>query len=115
MTDSDLSNSIKAIILGLCYANQTEPVRIEFANVAHTYFDDETIADKIAYSFDWLEREGFVRCLNKRKSSCVQAEITSKGIRLLRQNDTGERLASAVKEGAISLAAKLILTIFETM
>ena len=115
MTDKQQADQIAAIILGRCYASQTSAVRIEFASIAYDYFEDESVSPKVEYVFSWLEREGMVRCLNKRKSLCVEAEITSKGKRLLRDNDAGNRLVKAIADKSIDFAASLAIKVIDML
>jgi predicted transcriptional regulator len=115
MTSKEMSDVITAVILGMCYENQTSYTRIEYQTIAQEYIDDIDQAGKVSYVFEWLEREGLVRCMHKRKSQCIDAEITSKGKRLLRENDTGTKLVQALTGGAISIATSLVAKVIDSI
>jgi predicted transcriptional regulator len=108
-------DTISAVILGMCHENQTSYTRIEYQAIAQEYLNDINQSDKVSYVFDWLEREGLVRCVHKRKSLCIDAEITSKGKRLLRENDTGTKLIQALTGGSISIATSLVARVIDSI
>jgi hypothetical protein len=75
-------------------------------HIADEYLGNANAHDRVAHVFGWLTREGLVRCLRERKTSCVEAEVTIKGRELL--NENRDALVKAVSSGAIEMAVSLI-------
>lgn len=103
---------IASFIMGSCYADMTKPVHIDFLIFCYEYLDGTEKEQEVAHVFGWLEREGFIRCLDgtREKHSCVKTELTLKGRNLL-ENEHGSMLIEAIKKGSIELAASLFAKI----